>query len=241
MKTIGLLGGMSWESTSHYYRLINQGISSKLGGLHSAKLVLLSIDFQPLELLMQRGEWNECGRRLAEDAKKVERAGADFLVICTNTMHKVAGEIAAALSIPILHIGDAVAERIKEETMHTVGLLGTRFTMEENFYVDRLKRKHDLSVIIPGAEDRQTVHDVIFDELCRGQINETSRKNYLRIIDTMRQRGAEAVIAGCTEIGMLINSSQTSLPLFDTTEIHANHAVRWSLSPHSLNKTAKIF
>jgi aspartate racemase len=229
MKTIGLLGGMSWESTSHYYRLINQGINSRLGGLHSAQIVMLSIDFQPLERLMQSGEWLECGKFLTDSAKRIEAAGADFLLICTNTMHKVAQEVAGGIAIPLLHIGDAAAERIKEEKMGTVGLLGTRFTMEEEFYAGRLQQKHGLKVLTPEAGDRKIVHDVIFDELCRGEVHDSSREHYLRIINSMRDQGAEAVIAGCTEIGMLVEQRHTAIPLFDTTEIHAAQAVRFAL------------
>lgn len=229
MKTIGLLGGMSWESTSHYYRLINQGINSRLGGLHSAQIVMLSIDFQPLERLMQSGEWLECGKFLTDSAKRIEAAGADFLLICTNTMHKVAQEVADGIAIPLLHIGDAAAERIKEEKMGTVGLLGTRFTMEEEFYAGRLQQKHGLKVLTPDAGDRKIVHDVIFDELCRGEVHDSSREHYLRIINSMRDQGAEAVIAGCTEIGMLVEQRHTNIPLFDTTEIHAAQAVRFAL------------
>lgn len=230
MKTIGLLGGMSWESTSHYYRLINQGINSRLGGLHSARIVMLSIDFHPLERLIQRGDWLECGKFLTDSAKRIEAAGADFLLICTNTMHKVAEEVASGIDIPLLHIGDAAAERIKDERMNTVGLLGTRFTMEEPFYAGRLQHKHGLNVLTPEADDRKIVHDVIFEELCRGQVHNSSRENYLRIIELMRQRGAEAVIAGCTEIGMLVGQRHTELPLFDTTELHAAQAVRFALN-----------
>lgn len=221
---------MSWESTSHYYRLINQAVNKRLGGLHSAQIIMSSIDFQPLEILMHQGKWKECGRCLSVHAKKIEDAGADFLVICTNTMHMVAAEVSGAISIPLLHIADAAAAAVKERGMRTIGLLGTRFTMEENFYVDRLLKNHGLCVLIPEPEDRQIVHDVIFEELCRGQVREASRKNYLRIIDQMGAQGAEAVIAGCTEIGMLINQGQTSLPLFDTTELHAEHAARLAFS-----------
>lgn len=230
MKTIGLLGGMSWESTSHYYRLINQNINQTLGGLHSAKIVMVSVDFQPLERLMQSGNWTECGNHLADEARRVEAAGADFLLICTNTMHKVAGEVAKAVKIPLLHIADATAERIKSENIKTIGLLGTSFTMEEDFYCGRLKEKHGLNVIIPSREERKIVHDVIFDELCRGTINTHSREAYLRIIDMMGKQGAKAVIAGCTEIGMLVDQNQTQVPLFDTTAIHAEQAVHLALA-----------
>jgi len=230
MKTIGLLGGMSWESTAHYYRLLNQGINEKLGGLHSAKIAMVSVDFQPLERLMQQGEWTECGERLADAAHKIEMAGADFLLICTNTMHKVAGVITEAVDIPLLHIADATAERIKAENIQTVGLLGTRFTMEEEFYSGRLSKKHGLTVIIPSQEDRKIVHDVIFEELCLGKVRTESRKTYLNIIETMHRQGAGAVIEGCTEIGMLVNQNHTKVTLFDTTALHVEHAVLFALA-----------
>ena len=230
MKTIGLLGGMSWESTTHYYRLLNQGINEKLGGLHSAKIAMVSVDFQPLEILMRQGEWKECGERLADAAQKIEMAGADFLLICTNTMHKLAGVITDAVDIPLLHIADATAERIKAEKIQSVGLLGTSFTMEEEFYSGRLREKHGLKVIIPSKEDRKKVHDIIFEELCLGKVRSESRKTYLKIIETMHLQGAEAVIEGCTEIGMLVEQNHTKVPLFDTTALHVEQAVRLALA-----------
>lgn len=230
MKTIGLLGGLSWESTAHYYRLLNQSVNARLGGLHSAKIAMVSVDFQPLEILMQQGKWTECGERLAHAARKIEKAGADFLLICTNTMHKVAGIITEAVDIPLLHIADATAERIKAENIQTVGLLGTRFTMEEEFYNGRLSEKHGLTVIIPSPKDRKIVHDVIFDELCRGKVRTESREAYLRIIETMNRQGAEAVIEGCTEIGMLVNQNHTTVQLFDTTALHVEQAVCLALA-----------
>ncbi|GAB6190823.1 aspartate/glutamate racemase family protein [Desulfocastanea catecholica] len=234
MKTIGLLGGMSWESTTHYYQLLNQRINEKLGGLHSAKIAMVSVDFQPLATAMLRGEWIECGERLADAAQKIEAAGADFLLICTNTMHKVAGIITDAVSIPLLHIADATAERIKAENMQTVGLLGTSFTMEEAFYKGRLSERHGLTVIIPPPEDRRMVHEVIFEELCRGKISAESRTHFLRIIETMRREGAEAVIEGCTEIAMLVQQNHTLVPLFDTTALHVEQAVRFALEDEYL-------
>ena len=230
MKTIGLLGGMSWESTSHYYRLLNQGINGRLGGLHCARIVMISVDFQPLETLMRQGRWLELGDRLADSAQKIEKAGADFLLICTNTMHKVAATITEAIDIPLLHIGDATAEKITAQGIRTVGLLGTGFTMAEEFYRGRLAEKHGLKVIIPPPEDRKKVHDIIFEELCLGKINDTSRQIYLRIIDTMHRQGAEAIIAGCTEIGMLISQDQTPVPLFDTTVLHVERAIEFALA-----------
>ena len=230
MQTIGLLGGMSWESTTHYYRMLNQGINARLGGLHSAQIILVSVDFQPLETLMQHGEWTELGKRLADAAQKIEKAGADFLLICTNTMHKVAQIVTEAVDIPLLHIADATAEKIKTKKIHTVGLLGTGFTMEEQFYRGRLSEKHGLEVIIPSLPDRKKVHDIIFEELCRGKIRDESRETYLRIIETMRRQGAEAVIEGCTEIGMLVSQDHTTVPLFDTTVLHVEQALSFALS-----------
>lgn len=230
MKTIGLLGGMSWESTAHYYRLLNQGVNEKLGGLHSAKIVMVSVDFQQLEIYMRQGQWAECGELLARAAQKIEMAGADFLLICTNTMHKVAETITAAVDIPLLHIADATAEKIKENNIQSVGLLGTRFTMEEDFYSGRLKEKHGFRVIIPSRGECQKVHDIIFKELCLGKIREESRRTYLNIIDSMYLQGAEAVIEGCTEIGLLVDQSHTNVPLFDTTALHVEQAVLLALS-----------
>jgi aspartate racemase len=230
MKTIGLLGGMSWESTAHYYRLLNQGINQRLGGLHSAKIAMVSVDFQPLERLMRQGEWTECGERLADAARKTEMAGADFLLICTNTMHKLAGIITEAVDIPLLHIADSTAERIKADDIQTVGLLGTRFTMEEDFYSGRLRDKYGITVIIPTSEDRKKVDDIIFEELCLGKVRAESRTTYLNIIEAMHLQGAQGVIEGCTEIGMLVEQSHTEVPLFDTTVLHVEQAVRFSLA-----------
>jgi aspartate racemase len=230
MKTIGLLGGMSWESTAHYYRLLNQNINEKLGGLHSAKIAMVSVDFQPLEILMRQGEWTECGERLAHAAQKVEAAGADFLLICTNTMHKVANVISEAVHIPLLHIADSTAEKIKSKNIDTVGLLGTSFTMEEEFYKGRLENKYGLTVIIPSSEDRRLVHNVIFEELCRGKIRTESRMAFLDIIEKMRHLGAEAIIEGCTEIDMLLGQNKTAIPLFDTTALHVEQAVCLALA-----------
>ena len=201
-----------------------------MGGLHSAKIAMVSVDFQPLERLMQDEEWTECGERLADAARKIEMAGADFLLICTNTMHKVARVVNEAVNIPLLHIADATAERIKAENIQTVGLLGTRFTMEEEFYSGRLSEKHGLTVIIPSQDDRKIVHDVIFEELCRGKVRTESRMRYLDIIETMHRQGAEAVIEGCTEIGMLVNQNHTKVPLFDTTALHVEQAVCLALA-----------
>ena len=230
MKTIGLLGGMSWESTAHYYRLLNQGINEKLGGLHSAKIAMVSVDFQPLERLMQQGEWVECGERLADAARKIEMAGADFLLICTNTMHKVAPQVEARLTIPILHIADATAEALVADGITRVGLLGTRFTMEEDFYKGRLKGAYGLEVLTPCERAREDVHRIIFSELCQGLVKGASRLRYLEVIQELCDAGAEAVILGCTEIALLVNQGDTPVPLYDTTAIHAAAAVALAVS-----------
>lgn len=231
MKTIGLLGGMSWESTGLYYSWINEGTKARLGGLHSAKIAMYSVDFQEIELLQMAGDWDAAGEALAQAAQNIEAAGADFLVICTNTMHKVAPAIEAAIDIPLLHIADATADAIKGSGYSTIGLLGTNFTMEQDFYRGRLVDRHDLTVLIPSEADRQIVHRVIYEELVLGQVIEESRTEYLRIIDELAGRGAEAIILGCTEITMLVQQTHTSVPLFDTTAIHAEAAVDLALQP----------
>jgi len=225
MKTIGLLGGMSWESTELYYRLINEGIKAQLGGLHSARIAMVSVDFQEIKEMQHNGDWAGAGQALAQAAKQVESAGADFLLICTNTMHKVAPQVQEAISIPILHLEDATAKRIKAAGMKTIGLLGTNFTMEEDFYKGRLVDKYGLNVLVPPKSDREIVHRVIYDELCLGLVEDTSRDEYLKIIDDLRSRGAEGIIEGCTEIVMLVQQQHTDVPLFDTTSIHAEEAV----------------
>ncbi|RPJ72415.1 MAG: aspartate/glutamate racemase family protein [Desulfobacteraceae bacterium] len=230
MKTIGLIGGMSWESTVTYYRLINEAVRERLGGLHSAKLILYSVEFHDIERLMQRGEWEAVGAALAKAAAVLESAGADFLVLCTNTMHKVAGAIEAAVGIPLLHIADPTAAAIKQAGLATVGLLGTRFTMEQPFYRDRLQDRHGLRVLIPGAEECTLVHRVIFDELCLGKVVDASRRSYAQVIDRLVGQGAEAVILGCTEIALLIGPEESRVPLFDTTSLHARKAVEWALA-----------
>ncbi len=229
MKTIGLLGGMSWESTVGYYRAINEGIKNSLGGLHSAKIAMYSVDFDPIEQLQPEGEWGGTARILSEAAQCVESAGADFLLICTNTMHKVASEIEKAIKIPILHIADATAEVLLHKDIKTVGLLGTAFTMEQDFYKGRLSEKYGLNVLVPNKEDRQIVHKIIYQELCLGKIQAGSKAEYLRIIDLLANKGAEAVILGCTEIGMLVNQNDTKVKLFDTTAIHAEKAVEYAI------------
>ncbi len=228
MKIIGLLGGMSWESTAAYYRAINEGVKQKRGGLHSAKIALFSVDFGPIEHLQHAGDWDETAKILTEAAKRVQAAGADCLLICTNTMHKVAPEIEAGLDIPLLHIADATAERLVRQGIKTVGLLGTAFTMAQDFYKGRLAEKYGLEVLVPAAEDRELVHQVIYQELCLGRIEAASKQAYLHIISDLAARGAEAVILGCTEIGMLVNQADTAVPLIDTTYEHAQAAVEWA-------------
>jgi len=229
MKTIGLLGGMSWESTGLYYRWINEGVKARLGGLHSAKIAMYSVDFQEIEVLQHRGDWDAAGVALAQAAQRIEAAGADFLVICTNTMHNVAPAIENAISIPLLHIADATADAIKTSGFDTIGLLGTSFTMEQDFYRGRLVEGHGLNVLVPNETDRQIVHRIIYEELVLGQVNEASRNEYLRIIDGLATQGAQAIILGCTEITMIIQQEHTSVTLFDTTAIHAQAAVELAL------------
>jgi len=229
MKTIGLLGGMSWESTVGYYRLINEGIRNALGGLHSAKIAMVSVDFDPFAELQHKADWDETGRLLAEAAQRVQAAGADFLLICANTMHKVAPQIEDAIGIPLLHIADAAAEVLLERNIRTVGLLGTVFTMEQDFYRGRLQDKHGIDVLLPSPEDRTIVHNIIYQELCLGKQEPASRTQYLRIIDELASRGAEAVVLGCTEIGMLVKQGDTNILLLDTTAVHAANAVQEAL------------
>lgn len=222
---MGLLGGMSWESTVGYYKAINEGIKTELGGLHSAKIAMYSVDFAPIEKLQHQGDWEGTALILADAAKKIEAAGADFLLICTNTMHKVAPQIQQAIKIPILHIADATAEALIKNGIKKVGLLGTAFTMEQAFYKGRLQEKYGLDVIVPNETDRKIVHTVIYNELCDGKIVAASKIEYLRIISELAESGAEAVILGCTEISMLVQQSDTSVRLYDTTHIHASKAV----------------
>lgn len=229
MKTLGLIGGMSWESTLPYYRLINEQVRARLGGLHSAKLVLYSIDFAEIEQLQQAGDWVTAGARLADAALALAAAGAEALVLCTNTMHKVAPAIVAAVNLPLLHIADPTAAAIRAAGLTRVGLLGTRFTMEQDFYVERL-RAHGLDVLLPDAGQREIVHSVIYDELCLGRIEATSRSAYRAIVADLAERGADAVILGCTEISLLIGPDDSPLPLFDTTRLHAQAAVDFALA-----------
>lgn len=229
MKTVGLIGGMSWESTATYYRLINQGIRNCCGGLHSAKMLLYSVDFAEIEELQSSGRWHEAGQLLAEAAVRLEKGGADLMLICTNTMHKVADQVVAAVTLPLIHIAEATGEKIVRDGIKAVGLLGTRFTMEEKFYRSVLEDRFGLRVVIPPAEDRRLVDEVIFDELCRGVIADESRKEYLRIVESLAAQGCGAVILGCTEIALLIGARDTDLKLYDTTEIHAQQAVTMML------------
>ncbi|MBA9042658.1 aspartate racemase [Bacillus aryabhattai] len=229
MKTIGLLGGMSWESSSEYYRIINQTVNRKLGGHHSAKSVMYSVDFEEIKKLQHNDRWDEATELMIKGAQYIEEGGADFLVICTNTMHKMASEIEQDISIPILHIADATAKRIKDQGISRVGLLGTKFTMEEDFYKGRLIANHNLKVNIPSEKERQIVHDIIYKELCLGKIDSDSKSAYQKIINGLINDGIEGAILGCTEISLLINQNDISIPIFDTTEIHAQAAVDWAL------------
>jgi aspartate racemase len=229
VKTIGLIGGMSWESTVPYYQDINRAIGARLGGLHSAKIVLYSVEFQEIERLQHAGRWEEAGVILAEAARAVRRAGADVIVLCTNTMHKVAPQIEAAVDVPFLHIADATAVRVKAAGVARIGLLGTRFTMEESFYRGRLESQHGLEVLVPPEDERTLVHRVIYEELCLGQVREDSRRAYQHIVAGLVARGAEGVILGCTEIGLLLRPEDAPVPLFDTGRIHAEAAVEFAL------------
>lgn len=229
MKTIGMIAGMSWESSLEYYRLVNQGIKARLGGLHSAKCVMVSVDFAEIEVLQREGRWQEATQAMIAVARQVQAGGADFLLICTNTMHKMAEEVQASLDIPLLHIADATAGAIKAQKLTKIGLLGTRFTMEEMFYRERLAEKHNLQVLIPNETDRAIVHRIIYEELVLGKILPESKAEYLRIIESLAAQGAEGIILGCTEIGLLIKDEDCRLPLFDTTRIHALAAVEMAL------------
>ncbi|MGZ3664319.1 MAG: aspartate/glutamate racemase family protein [Ktedonobacterales bacterium] len=225
MKTIGLLGGMSWESSAVYYRLINEGVAARLGGLHSAQCVMYSFDFEEIEILQHTNQWEEATRRMIGAAQQLERGGADFLVICTNTMHRMAAAVQTRIHIPILHIADATAEVIASYGLRTVGLLGTRFTMEQDFYRGRLENAYGLGVVIPDDADREVVHRIIYDELCRGIVTEESRQQYRAIMRRLAERGAQGIILGCTEITLLVGQEDSPVPVFDTTALHAQAAV----------------
>ena len=230
MKCIGLLGGMSWESTVSYYQALNRGVRAQLGGLHSARVLLNSVDFAAIERLQHAGDWPATARLLAAEARKLQDGGADFLLIGTNTMHKVAPEIEAAIDIPLLHIADATAAKLQADGITRVGLLGTRFTMEQDFYKGRLQERFGLAVLVPDEAGRERVHRIIYDELCLGEIRESSRAEYLAIIAGLAAAGAEAVILGCTEIALLVGDAKAAVPLYDTTAIHAEAAVALALS-----------
>lgn len=229
MKTIGLIGGMSWESSSEYYRILNEEIKQRLGGLHSSKCVLYSVDFEEIEVCQRNNEWEKAAQILTGAAHSLEASGADFIIICTNTMHKVAEEIQAGVHIPLLHIADVTAQEVISKGINVVGLLGTRYTMEQDFYKARLEAQ-GIKVLIPEEADRVIVNDVIFNELCLGQILEESRANYQRIIQNLIELGAKGIILGCTEIGLLVKSEDSTVPLFDTTELHAKEAVNFALA-----------
>ena len=228
MKTIGLIGGMSWESTVTYYKIINETVKEKLGGLHSAKCILYSVDFQEIEECQANGNWEKSGEILGEAANNLEKAGADFIVICTNTMHKVVNQIKEKISIPILHIAEMTAEKILEKGLKNIALLGTKYTMEQDFYKSKLIEK-GINVIIPDKNDIEIINEVIYDELCLGTINSDSKKKFLEIVDKLRNKGVEGIILGCTEIGLLIKNEDTDVPLFDTAIIHAEQAAIYSI------------
>jgi aspartate racemase len=233
MKTIGLIGGMSWESSLEYYRIANEAVKAELGGLHSAKCILYSVDFAEMESLMSRGAWMEAGTLMIHAAQSLENAGADVILVCTNTVHKLADEIRSHVSIPFLHIADAAAQSVKAAGLRTIGLLGTRFTMEEDFYTGRLVDRHGLKVLIPDRPDRERIHEIIFAELCLGVVNPESRKYLLAVIQTLAQKGAEGVLLGCTELELLVRPEDSDIKLFPTTRIHALAAVEYAVSGRS--------
>jgi len=229
MKTIGLIGGLSWESSIEYYRIINETVKDKLGGLHSAKIMMYSLNFEEIKEMQHQGKWDEATQAMIAAAKRLEKAEADCVVICSNTMHKMAAAVQDAIGIPLLHIADATAEKIKSQELKTVGLLATNFTMEEEFYKGRLIEKHGLEVIIPEREERLIIHKIIYEELCLGRILHSSKEQYKKIIDNLVERGAGGIILGCTEITLLIKEEDCEFPVFDTTLIHAQSAVEYAL------------
>jgi aspartate racemase len=229
VKTIGLIGGMSWESSLLYYRLINEAVRQRLGGLHSAQILMYSVDFAPIEKLQHDGDWDGAASILVDAARRLEAGGADFFLIATNTMHRVADVVSAAVNIPLLHIADATADVLTRNAVRRIGLLGTAFTMELDFYRKRISEQYAIEVVVPELHDRQMVHDIIYQELCQGQIEPESREVYLAIIERMREHGIDGVILGCTEIGMLLQPQHTDIKLYDTTAIHAQQAVKWAL------------
>jgi aspartate racemase len=230
MKTIGLIGGMSWESTIPYYRIINETVQARLGGLHSAKIVLYSVDFHEIEALQRSGDWDRAGALLADAARALQAAGAECVVLCTNTMHKVAEAIEQAVQLPLLHIADLTASAVAQAGLRTVGLLGTRFTMEQSFYRERLRQRHGLYVLVPDENERDLIHRVIYEELCRGRIVDVSRADFRAVMRRLVERGAQAIILGCTEISLLVDASDASVPMFDTTRLHALGAAAWALA-----------
>jgi aspartate racemase len=230
MKRIGMLGGMSWESSAEYYRLLNEETRSHLGGLHSADCVLRSVDFAEIEPLQRAGAWDAAGARLAQEARELAAAGAELLVLCTNTMHRVADAVAGAVEIPLVHIADATAGAVREAGLSRVGLLATAYTMEEDFYVGRLRERHGLDVVLPSPGDRARVHDVIYDELCVGIVSEVSRQAYRRVMAELATRGAQGIVLGCTEIGLLVGEHDTDVPLFDSARLHVRRALQLALS-----------
>lgn len=232
MHTLGLIGGMSWESTVPYYRIINQEMKQRLGGLHSAELILYSVDFQPIERLQHAGEWEETGQILARAARSLEAAGAGCIVLCTNTMHVVADRISAAIEIPLLHIADATGAAVVSAGLDAVALLGTKFTMEQPFYRGWLEERFGLTVLIPDESERDSIHRIIYEELCVGRVEPQSRAKFLEVIERLGRAGAQGVILGCTEISLLVAPDDSQVPLFDTTAIHALHAVDWALAVH---------
>lgn len=229
MKTIGMIGGMSWESSLEYYRIVNLAVKERLGGFHSAKCVMYSVDFQEIESLQHSGKWDVATLMMQDAAQRVERAGADFVVICTNTMHLMADEVKEAVNIPLLHIGDVTAEAVLAKEQKTVGLLGTRFTMEKEFYKGRLQDKYGLRVLIPDEKDRAVIHGILYNELCLGQINQASQEAFRRIIQKLTEKGAEGIILGCTEIPLIVRQEDYQIPLYDTTDLHARAAVKLAL------------
>lgn len=231
MKTIGLIGGMSWESSAEYYRIINQEMNRRLGGVHSAQCLMWSVDFDEIKRLQHEGDWNQLGEAMKDAVLRLERGGANFIVLCTNTMHRVADAILSSANIPLLHIADPTAEAIKAAGLHRIGLLGTAFTMEQDFYKGRLQQRHGLDMIVPEESDRRIVHEIIYKELVLGQIRPDSRQAYREIIARLIERGAQGIILGCTEIMLLVSEEDSAVPLFDTTTIHALAAVDWALEP----------
>jgi aspartate racemase len=230
MKVIGLIGGMSWNSTLEYYRLINEGVSHRLGGLHSARLVLYSLDFEEIELTQREARWDEAADIIVKAGTGLKQAGADFLVICTNTMHKLADVVAGKTGLPLLHIVDVVGGSIIEHGLHRVGLLGTRFVMKQGFYQERLQKRFGIDVIAPTEDEQTAVHDIIYQELCQGRIEDASRRNCIEIIKALTERGAEGIILGCTELPLLISPADVVIPVFDTTRLHAEAAVEMALA-----------